>query len=178
MDTWDPSGGASRSVADLAGQILELAAEHDLTGLSVTGGEPFQQADAVVALIDRVRDGWSDTDVLIFTGYASAAARRISRELWERTDALVSGPYRRDLPSAHPLLGSGNQVLERITSRGVERFGLAPGPTRMQVSVAEGALHLVGMPAPGDLDVLRERLAERGIRIDGVSWDDESAETR
>lgn len=175
VDTWDAEGGASWSVDELAGEIVDAAGAAGATGLTVTGGEPFQQPDAVAELIRLVRRRWRTVapDVLVFTGYAAAAARRRSPALWDAADIVVAGPYRRDRPSDHPLLGSANQTVEVVTELGAERMSDVPsiGRPRLQVSAADGALALTGLPDPGDLDRLRAALAARGITLGGVSWD-------
>lgn len=73
-DTWNPTSGLTLSVDDVARKLGELLSTAD--GLTISGGEPFQQPDALAELLralrrDRQLDG---RDVLIFTGYAAAAA--------------------------------------------------------------------------------------------------------
>lgn len=176
VDTWDATAGATWEVDALADTILAEAASVDATGLTITGGEPFQQPDAVAALISRLRAGWpltSQPDVLVFTGYAAAAARRRAPALWDSADVIIAGPYRRDRPSDNPLLGSANQTIVTPTALGRERLAtIAPGRPRLQVSADDGALSLIGLPDPGDLARLRALLAARGIDLGGVSWDE------
>lgn len=173
-DTWDSLGGVAATIQELGERIVEHAVRTGATGLSITGGEPFQQAEPLSALIDEVRAIWpsSELDVLVFTGYAENAARRISPALWACADIVVAGPYRADRPSAHPLLGSANQTIHVRTPRGessMERLGLAT--SHVQVAEQDGTLHLIGMPKPGDLDLFRKRLAQRGVSFDAVSWE-------
>jgi anaerobic ribonucleoside-triphosphate reductase activating protein len=109
-------------------------------------------------------------DVLVFTGYAPAAARRLGQRLWAAADALVAGPYRPDRPGAEPLRASANQQLLLTTELGRHRFaGFAEG-ARLQLTAKDGDLYLVGMPAAGDLVRLEERLAKRGVDLAGVTW--------
>lgn len=176
VDTWDMTAGATWEIDSFADRIVAEATAVDATGLTITGGEPFQQPEAVAALVGRVRERWSSTralDVLVFTGYAAAAARRRGPMLWGLADIIVAGPYRRDRPSDHPLLGSANQTIEVSTVLGLERLGsIGPGRPRLQVSAADGMLSLIGLPDPGDLGRLRAALAARGIDFGAVSWDE------
>lgn len=179
VDTWDAAGGAPWLLDPLADEVVRLAAATDAAGVTVTGGEPFQQPDLVAGLISRVRERWAGSiapDVLVFTGYASSAARRRSPMLWNAADIVIAGPYRRDRPSDHPLLGSANQTIETLTELGRQRLAeMAVGRPRLQLSADDGELSLVGMPDPGDLDRLRAALAARGIHLGDVSWDERSA---
>ncbi|QAY71440.1 4Fe-4S single cluster domain-containing protein [Xylanimonas protaetiae] len=169
QDTWDAGGGDEVSVPGLAALLAARVDAEGLDGLTVTGGEPLQQAQAVTAVLRLVRAAHPELDVLVFTGYAAAAARRRAPELFAVADAVVAGPYRRDRPSDHPLLASANQTLELLTARALTRYaGLRP---RIQVGADDDDLWLLGLPEPGDLDRVREALAARGIHLEGASWE-------
>lgn len=173
MDTWDADGGRALSVETAVEHIISAARASEATGLTITGGEPFQQAGACAELVGALRGRWpgpEPVDVLVFTGYSASAARRTSEEFWKAVDAVIAGPYRRDRPSTHPLVASENQTVEAITDLGEERLGALGSGRRMQVGVDNGAVTLTGLPDPGDLDRLQQALQVRGIRFRSVSW--------
>lgn len=174
VDTWAYDGGRSVETADLADTIIEAVHTHGLTGLTLTGGEPVDQAEALAVVLDRVRahPACADLDVLLFTGYPLAAARRRGAALLDRVDTVIAGRYRRDLPSLVPLVASSNQEVHHLTARGKRRYAQAAsgtGPT-IQLLASGGDLVMVGLPRPGDLDRLRSGLAERGVHLEGTSW--------
>jgi anaerobic ribonucleoside-triphosphate reductase activating protein len=172
-DTWTSDGGTWLSVDAVTEQVKSAALAAGATGISITGGEPFQQADVVAELIGSVRARWHNPepmDTVVFTGYAAGAARRISPALWQAADLIVAGPYRRDRPCAHPLLSSGNQTLEVLSPLGSQRLEAMRSGRRMQVAVQDGAVSLVGLPDPGDLARLRAELERQGVRFRAVSW--------
>lgn len=175
VDTWSTDGGSNAEIGTLAAELARIAAEVGATGLTVTGGEPFQQPDETAQLIEAARATWpvgEAMDALVFTGYAAAAARRRAPGLWAVADTVIAGPYRRDRPSPHPLLGSANQTIETNTALGEARMAtVARARPSLQLAVVEGAVSLVGLPDPGDLDRLRDKLATRGIHLPTVSWD-------
>ena len=89
----DPAGGEIRSVAALAEAILAVP---DIEGVTISGGEPFLQAEALCSLIDRIR-ARRDLGVIIYTGYVleelQSGAVPHAEALLARTDLLVDGPY-------------------------------------------------------------------------------------
>lgn len=176
VDTWDAAGGVEWHIDALIAEVVAAARRVEASGLTLTGGEPFQQPEALARLVAGVREAWpgsAPVDVLVFTGYAAGAARRVSPDLWEAADIVVAGPYRRDRPAPHPLLASANQTLTAHTELGRERLADAGvGRPRMQLSVSDGTLSLAGMPDAGDLDRLRASLEARGIRFADVSWEE------
>ena len=168
-DTWNPTSGLTLSVDDVARKLGELLSTAD--GLTMSGGEPFQQPDALAELLralrrDRQLDG---RDVLIFTGYAAAAARRQAPHLWEQADAIVAGPYRVDRPGTAWLRSSDNQELVVLTAVAEERFSVA-GSGGIDIGSSGQDLVMAGLPRPGDLDRFRNLMRERGVALDGVSW--------
>jgi anaerobic ribonucleoside-triphosphate reductase activating protein len=197
-DTWAPGEGTRIGVEQLAQELAARIKADSLTGLTITGGEPLDQAEALAGVVSRLRSLMSperpeptgppapggvsfgdrqepeprELDVLLFTGYAASSpssprdqARRRAGALWDLLDAVVAGPYRRDLPSDQPLVASSNQRLIVLTP------GWTPGPGgSMQVMVADGELTMVGLPRPGDLDRLEAHLCERGVYLGGASW--------
>lgn len=112
------AAGQEVPVTRLAEHLLGL--DPNLDGVTLSGGEPFLQAEALgalLALLQAPRPHWS---VLVFTGYTLKALNRLAgaKALLDRTDLLVDGPYRHDQPSDHPLAASANQRLIPLTPRG------------------------------------------------------------
>lgn len=168
MDTWSADDGREMTVEDVTAEVLRLVDQYALDGVTVSGGEPFQQAEQVADVLAAVRAAHADLDVVLFTGYDAAVARRRSVRLARFVDILVAGRYDWTRPSDRPLLASANQTI--VTSdRGAARLH-AVSPTRVQVAADEGDLFVVGLPQPGDLDRLHEALEARGVALAGTSW--------
>lgn len=177
IDTWDPAGGHRADTEPLAAEIADLIVEARLSGLTITGGEPTEQSDALADLVVRVQRslderGVRPVDVLVFTGRTARAAAQSAPALWGVADAAVCGPYRADRPSDEPLTSSSNQRLVTLTPLGRSRFpSEAPLAGRgLQTHVADGEITLIGLPNPGDLPRLEEALRRRGITMEGRSW--------
>src|SRR3954471_7332041 len=65
VDTWDPALGQTK-MTDIARQLEGWAEAAD--GLTVSGGEPFDQPSALEALV-RLWRTLSPTAILLFTGH-------------------------------------------------------------------------------------------------------------
>lgn len=168
VDTWDVAAGREMSVADVSAEVLRLVDEYGLDGVTVSGGEPFQQADAIADVLTDVVAARPDVDVVAFTGYDASVARHRNERLAGLIDILVAGRYDRTQPSDRPLVASANQRVI-TTERGAARLAQVL-PARVQVAAADGDLFVVGLPQPGDLDRLHDALASRGVALAGASW--------
>lgn len=110
-ETLDPAGGSDVPLEAL----LDPIGKDPLTeGLTLTGGEPFSQAEDCARLASAAkRVGWT---VWVYSGYTFDAIRASKRPDWnallETVDVLVDGPYiekERDLQLLYR--GSRNQRL-------------------------------------------------------------------
>jgi anaerobic ribonucleoside-triphosphate reductase activating protein len=112
--THDPSAGYEADVESLVQQIL---AAPGIEGVSISGGEPFQQPGALAELVARLRE--TPVSILIFSGYPMevARARPKGAEILANTDVLVAGPYVQERHVGFGLLGSANQRLHLLTGR-------------------------------------------------------------
>jgi anaerobic ribonucleoside-triphosphate reductase activating protein len=115
-----PAGsGEEIAVARLARHMLNLPGPLD--GLSLTGGEPFEQAGALAALLEIVLAARPQWDVLAFSGYPLSTLRRRvadADKLLAHCDLLIAGPYAKRRPAHHPLAASDNQRVHCLTRRG------------------------------------------------------------
>jgi anaerobic ribonucleoside-triphosphate reductase activating protein len=108
------AGGLERDVADL---VAEIAATPNIDGISLSGGEPLQQADAAVELLDGARALGLST--LAFSGYSIDEIRALPRgpDVLARLDVLIDGRYVASERLASGLRGSANQRIHTLTSR-------------------------------------------------------------
>ncbi|GAA0460246.1 hypothetical protein Ade02nite_14470 [Paractinoplanes deccanensis] len=137
----------ARDVAGLADDIAGRAAD----GLTISGGEPFAQADAVAALIAAVRER-RDLSVMSYTGYTLEHLRAHGspgqHRLLGSLDLLVDGPYLAHRQAALRWRGSANQRLHFLTGR---HAGLRDAPDHsagLQIEVAaDETVRWLGVPA-------------------------------
>jgi anaerobic ribonucleoside-triphosphate reductase activating protein len=137
-------------------------------GITITGGEPFDQVGALYALLLAVKQK-TNTNVLVFSGYEFHSIQEQITEMSGLIDALISGPYRADVGQTRALRGSDNQVLHLLTPLGREIFADldAAVPTRridMMMS-SDGSVYFAGIPAPGDFSALKAILEDAGHRF-------------
>ena len=115
QDTWDFDPKRAVDINALAEWVGDLfsssrADASPLDGLTVSGGEPFDQAEALLKLLRLVRSQ-SVRDILIFSGYNVRDLTARYPEITELATALVDGPFELDHPTEAVWKGSGNQNL-------------------------------------------------------------------
>jgi anaerobic ribonucleoside-triphosphate reductase activating protein len=150
------------SVMDALRQWLPQA-----DGLTISGGEPFEQPTALHALLAEVRRE-SNVDVLVYSGYAFEEIMGEVAGMKGLFDALISDPFKHEERQTLPLRGSDNQRLHLLTPLGEARFAhfnhpLQTATARFDVMVDEdGTTWLAGIPGREDFARLQDALAELG----------------
>lgn len=106
-------GGEWIAIEALMGRIRAAGTE----GLTISGGEPLQQAEAVVALLEAARGIGLST--LVFTGFAWAEIQRLplAGRLLAAADVIVAGRYVAEQRVASGLRGSENKTVHLLTPR-------------------------------------------------------------
>ena len=178
-DTWDPRGGAPMAVDEVLSWIADRSEQdRELDGITITGGEPTEQPEALFALaagIDRLRRrGVFTGDVLCFTGRVETEFAAACPWAAQFIDAVITGTFRITQPTELLWRGSANQRLIPLTERGRERyepFGQATAERpELQVTVADGQVWMIGIPRRGDLQQLEAALRRQGVALQEVSW--------
>jgi len=178
-DTWERDPGRDLPVSSLLAWCRQTT-RGKFDGVTISGGEPFDQPKALSALLDalirwRSRDG-PDFDILCYSGYPLAALKSRHSSLLEKLDAIIPEPYVESLPSTHLWRGSANQQLVPLTERGRERYRThvdAPARSlgkRIQMAVDGNRIWYIGIPARGDLSAMEKSCADRGVKFSDVSW--------
>lgn len=105
--SWDPRGGIEREVDELAQEII---ASSDNGKITITGGEPLLQKEAVTELVGLLDE--AGMDIALYTGHAK---EDVPQGILAHIKYLKYGPYKKELhTSTTPFVGSTNQTFQRI----------------------------------------------------------------
>ena len=174
-DTWDPDGGVAVDVGELLHDVRRaIAAGAD--GLTVSGGEPLQQAAALGSLLRGVRDLGGPFDVLLYTGYEPDELDPRQRATADLADVLITGRYVATAPTRRIWRGSANQEMLLRTPLARERYTefleYEPEAPPIQIETsADGRAWWVGVPNhPKTRRVVNATLAALGYTVESVSW--------
>ena len=182
-DTWDADGGWEVGTAQVVAWCEERR-DQGIDGITISGGEPFEQPEALKALLDAL-DGWrrqleSPFDMLCYSGLPLRRIKDRHADILSLLDVVIPEPYvdRRQGAANAPRSrwrGSRNQPLVPLSALGRLRYGdgeseLAADAPRLQVSIEHGAMWFIGIPRPGDMERMEARVREKGIVLKDVSW--------
>ena len=104
-ETWAIDKGSRLTVAELADILRKSCINKELT---ISGGEPLMQTDAVYELIALLHD----FDICLYTGHDIS---EVPQKILDKIRYLKYGPYIEKLKTTTmPFIGSSNQVFTEI----------------------------------------------------------------
>jgi anaerobic ribonucleoside-triphosphate reductase activating protein len=159
-----PFHGAEVRVDAVAQDVLRSRQEHTLEGITFSGGEPMQQADSLLELIQGLRQQAPELSFGMFSGYAEhelakgqywiwgdGSSEQRRKRLWQEIraclDFAVLGRFNEAQLGSQPLRTSRNQVLRLFSNR------YAPADFSeelIEISIHEGGrAEVTGFPTLG-----------------------------
>ena len=155
-DTWDSYGGFELSLEEVIGEFNKAAGFVD--GVTILGGEPFEQAEELAEFAEYVRQ--SGKTVITFTGYTYVSLQARSdlsvNKLLRNTDILMDGEYVQALRDfSRPMVGSKNQNIIFLSDRiSMQEYYSYKNSIEVRMSPS-GRIRINGM---GDLDKIRKEI--------------------
>ena len=142
-------GGWDVSIPKLCSAILQ---QTGIEGVTISGGEPFLQAEALYTLISGLRSK-SNLGVIVYTGYTIEPLKErndlyINRLLDGMIDLLIDGEYVDELNDGKSLRGSSNQRVLLLTERYTQHKADYEQQTRdIEVYMKDNEVFLIGIPS-------------------------------
>ncbi|WP_175849363.1 MULTISPECIES: 4Fe-4S single cluster domain-containing protein [Burkholderia cepacia complex] len=167
MDTWANAGGETTVDAVLA-QVRNWLS--GATGITISGGEPFDQPDALIHLLQGLRK-LSACDILVYSGHPIESLADTLTRADGLIDVLISDAFDIDAPQTRPLRGSDNQRLHCLTALGsagfshYESMSKKPGKALDVMFDEDGSVWFAGIPDRDDFQRLRDLLIDQGHQV-------------
>ena len=112
------NGGRETTVEKVVSAIISL---ENIEGITISGGEPFLQIDALYSLVKNIKDK-SNLSIIVYTGYTINALCELKNFKVEQLingmiDILIDGEYVDELNDGVALRGSSNQTVHILSER-------------------------------------------------------------
>jgi anaerobic ribonucleoside-triphosphate reductase activating protein len=144
-----PLGGERVDAADLIDRAL--AQGDAIEGVTISGGEPFEQPDGLLALARGLRQRAPQLSILVFSGFTRQELERrpLGPAILAAIDVLVDGRFVERRVLGRGLRGSDNQRIHLLTGR-YTLEQIEATPTGEVVIDPDGVARVTGV-APIDL---------------------------
>lgn len=149
-------------VCDVLNIIENAVNEHRLDGVTISGGEPFDQPDALFDLVQGLKARTID-DILVYSGYLYKTLREKHGTILDNIAALIDGPFDSTKPTEAVWKGSDNQKLYILNTKYKARYTQWCSSTerRLQIIEESGKIYLIGIPRMEDVSRIHEKLQNK-----------------
>ena len=156
QDLWPSKGGTTVDVREIVQRAVDAGDE----GLTILGGEPLQQPQGTLALIEEAKQ--QGLGIFLYTGYNLEELDGDALKCYEASDIVVAGRYVEAQRNTQlRWRGSSNQTVEFRTDR-YKEFEFIEG-NDVQITIEEnGSLTILGYPD----DALLQDLLDSELSVD------------
>lgn len=155
--TWSPKDNKVIPVRDLVDKLLL----EDPEGITISGGEPMQQAEGVILLLQAIRGtkGMENLSILMYTGYTTGELQDqgVYQKLSGLLDVLVSGRYEEKSRTGHGLKGSANQKITLFSEKHT-MSELTENSNILEIQIDSDEILVTGFPTKETIKELKNSL--------------------
>jgi anaerobic ribonucleoside-triphosphate reductase activating protein len=147
-------------------ELAQILSDFDCNKLTISGGEPFDQAPSLLALLRKIRGKFSD--ILVYTGYKFETLLEKYPEHFEYIDAIVDSPFIEGMESEYVYKGSDNQrlfVLNKELQDEYDEWMNRKKDGYLQIKVKDNALFIIGIPYQKDLERIRKSVEQQFSKL-------------
>ena len=167
VDTW----ATAKTLIPIDQLMMALSSYLPLVdGITISGGEPFDQFDALLAIVVQLRKKIK-VDILLYTGYSIEDIPDQLQQIKPYIDVLISDPFQRQTSQTLRLRGSDNQRLHCFTSQAKEKYAYYQQVVTTNDNVldvmfdAQGVVWFAGIPKRDDFIKLQTILKQQGHQL-------------
>ena len=132
-------------------EVIDVVNSYPTDKLTISGGEPFDQPDALMEILKGVRK--TKKDILVYTGYTFNKVKERWKDILGFIDVLIAGPFIEGEDTCIMWKGSNNQeivVLNESLKHEYSKFIRAKKGKKLQLVESRGQFYLLGIPYQRD----------------------------
>ena len=155
-ETWNNKNNIILS----SNEIFELIKEEEIDGVTITGGDPFEQEEELLDLLILISNLSLSKGVIVFTGFTYDEIRenKIREKCCDYIDVLIDGRYEDHNRVTDCFKGSSNQNIIYFSSKIKEEELIMD--QEVEVSLSDGIISVTGFPS-----IDKKFLREFGVRV-------------
>lgn len=161
-------GNKKIRIDDAAESLKALLRFKPVDGITISGGEPFEQAKELNALLSAVGEKMPD-DILIFTGYTIEELRDRNDPFTDKVllyaSVIIDGDYKEELNTGNVLRGSDNQRIHILKATCEDRYSkyINTGKRLFESFSTPEGFFMIGLHEKGFRKKLDEQKAKHGL---------------
>ncbi|MDY0202105.1 MAG: 4Fe-4S single cluster domain-containing protein [Bacteroidales bacterium] len=160
---WNNTGGKSISIVDLFNWVVSF--QNDFNGITISGGEPFQQYEQLIAFLHLIKSK-TYLNAVCFTGYYFKELVELfpDKLFLKYIDTLIDGRYIDERHDDSNLKGSLNQTIYRFVNGEAIIESKKTNSTKWSINIdCNNQIYMAGIPKNHELERISHELEILGI---------------
>ena len=143
--------------------INKIVKDYSVDGFTISGGDPFEQPEALCVLLDNLNS--ITNDIMVYTGYSYSDIRNKYPDILEKISVLIDGKYIESQNNGNCLKGSDNQNIIFINESFEEKYKdyIENSDNSIQNFNSKDGIISVGIHKPGFKEELTRRVRDKGL---------------
>lgn len=161
--TWEFIPRNFKPVSEVARELLSYRDDNP-DGITISGGEPFDQPEALYHLLCKVRDAGFN-DIMVYSGYVHDTLMKRHAQILNLIDVLIDGPFLLGQQTDYVWKGSENQNMLILSQNPQLRkryslFAKQTGKRELQIIEKNDKVYIIGIPRQNDLEAIRNGIGK------------------
>jgi len=153
---------AKKMIGGFAGRPLD--------GITISGGEPFAQPEALEELVSYCGE-ITIGDILVYSGHSYAKLKKDFPGILKKIDVIISEPFVEAETDELIWRGSDNQKVWLLSDKAKDIYPenineMKYTARNIQIANDGGRVFIIGIPARNDLERISGLLEKRGMNIE------------
>lgn len=162
-ELWEKQERYKISFETLMHLIYKICETQQVDGFTITGGEPFQQPEALYKLLPKFSQ--ISNDILVYTGYDFNFLKNLYPNILEYISVLIDGKYIEEQNTEVPLRGSDNQNIIILNNEYKDKYYKYINSNKNEIqnfTTLDGVIS-VGIHRPGYEIQLDDIIRKKGL---------------
>lgn len=165
-ELWDFQERYNISIDNVTRLIKSIADKQPVDGFTITGGDPFEQADDLDVLLGLIAE--ISSDIIVYTGYDYELLKATYPSVLKKIAVLIDGKYVEEKNNNCFMRGSSNQNIIVLNSDYQELYDeyLRDGENQIQNFTSNDGVISVGIHRSGYNDELNNLMEKMGLEAE------------
>ncbi|MBE5837974.1 4Fe-4S single cluster domain-containing protein [Butyrivibrio sp.] len=163
-ELWEFNEKYSTSLEGIMKLIMSIAATKPVDGFTLTGGDPIEQGEELLELLNKISD--ISDDILLYTGFEYEEVVKRFPEILNKVSVIIDGKYIEAENYGDILIGSRNQKIIILDNSKTEKYDnyIKLSENSIQNFFIDNSTISVGIHKPGFEEELNQVLERKGLR--------------
>lgn len=134
-------------LVDISKLAEDIVSRPNIEGITISGGEPMEQAGELYALLEKVLEKRPELTVISYTGYLLEQLTSEEQENYiSKLDVLIDGRYIHEKNDNQGIRGSSNQQVHFLTDRLKEyKEEITSGKRKLEIIFKGNTVTTIGL---------------------------------